>query len=282
MIVDAIYPVEIGTASLSKKDGSRLWNLRFDFAVPVSEYPKIDGVLAQAIDLFNRNEDSGFLNIQWRVKWDSVCLMFHEEKKALKGKNPSDDCLELRDVEFKPKAIACWKNIKMKSADGEDEDTERTLVLQFRTTVPKTKLNSVIVHRFAEGRAYCRLRGVQSDLFENKDAGAKVNLDTAFATGVLSACNAALPGETIDSTDDLVNYLDSVGKTDKARMDHLKKIVRNGGGSKGVATSIKNLNAIFSARKIVLRDIGDIKSEIASTTWAELYEIITTKSITWK
>ena len=51
MFVDEMYQVEIGTASLNKKDGSRSWRIRFDFIVPPSEYVKIDSVLHAAIDL---------------------------------------------------------------------------------------------------------------------------------------------------------------------------------------------------------------------------------------
>jgi hypothetical protein len=125
------------------------------------------------------------------------------------------------------------------------------------------------------------LRGTQKDSFED-DAGAKVDLDIPFATGVLTACNNALTEGNLESTDQLVTYLDSVAKTDNAKRKQLKKLIEIGGGADGVATSIENLNAIFTPRKIILRDTGLIDSEIASTTWAALYDIITTKSITWK
>lgn len=281
MLVDELYQVEIGTASLNKKDGSRSWRLRFDFIVPPSEYVKIDSVLHAAIDLLHRNDDSGFRNLQWSIKWPSMHLLFDEERKNLTGNIPGKGAIELFEVDFNPQTIVCWKTVTILSADGKDEDEERTLVLQVRTDIPNTKKNAGLVHRFAQGRAWCRLRGTQKDSFED-NPDAKVNLDTAFATGVLSVCNNALHPVHFDSTDGLRGYLESVAKTDHGRRTHLKKLIKTGSGSEGVATSIENLNAIFTPRKIVLRDIGDINSEIASTTWAALYEIITTKSITWK
>lgn len=291
MFVDETYQVEIGTANLNKTDGSRSWNVRFDLIIPPKEYRKIDPVFHSVIDLLYKNDDSGFRNLQWYIKWPSLHLLFDEERDNITSDTPAKSVIELSEVLLKPKTIVCWKSVMIVSADGEDKEEERTLVMQVRTSIPNTKRNAALLHRFAEGRSWCRIRGTQKDSFEQSGSskstitsqkGAKADTATPMVRAALLAVQKALPGETIVNTDDLVTYLESVAKTVTACCSLLKKLIKNIAGADGMETQTKDLVALFMPRKIVLKDVGDVQSEIVSATWPELYDMIMTLSITLK
>jgi hypothetical protein len=287
MFVDEIYQVEIGAAKVAKSDGSRIWDIRFDFIVPVKDYNKINPVLHAAIDLFYKNDDSGFQNLQWHDKWSPMLMLFNEERNLLTESNSRKKCVELPEVEFKTKKIVCWKSVDIMTADGSDKDTERTLILQISARIPKTRTSTKLVERFVPGRSWCRLIVNQTDIFEGSDVdggqGEKPNPDIGYVTGVLNAVNAADLGQTFNSSDELVEYLKTTGRTDQAQNTHLKKIVQTGSAGMPIATAVEGVVAIFKPRAILLCDAKDTDTIFDKINWAHFYcDILTQKSITLK